>query len=259
MALNTIFVFTRENFNDISCVFLSGTYQLVTVAYERCEKNFKKLGFRNQSLTGLSYLRIWQSFRNQSLTGPSYSTLDRPFVSFSQGFRKKIWQGFRIENLTGLSYWKFDRAFVLKIWQGFRIILQGWAKSSRSHYHPPSSVSDRELFAQPWNHLLMNFIELSYHSHRITIRRLCQISNTKALPNFNTKALSNFQYESPLKIFSKALSNFQYESPIKNSWQGFRISKAMKILRYELIHPLFIFNESYLVNHRWILHSFSRV
>ena len=33
-----------------------GRYQFVTVGYESCEKNFKKLGFRNQRLTGLSYL-----------------------------------------------------------------------------------------------------------------------------------------------------------------------------------------------------------
>ena len=94
---------------------LSGRYQFVTVGYESCEKSFKKLGFRNQRLTGLLY-----------------------------------------------------------------------------HF----------------NNFLMNFIGLSYHSHRTTIRKL---------PDFQYESPAEFQYESPFKIFPKALSNFQYENPVKKS------------------------------------------
>ena len=57
------------------------------------------------------------------------------------------------------------------------------------------------------------------NTYQTWLRKPCQMSirkalpdfTTKALPNFNTKALPNFQYESPFKIFcqifnTKALS-----------------------------------------------------
>ena len=118
-----------------------GRYQLVTVAYESCEKIFKKLGFRNRPLTELSYPKIWQSFRNQSLTGFSYR--------FHEAFVKE-----------------FVRAFGFHAWQDFHII---------------------------FNNFLMNFTDLWYHSHHNIIRKLCQISSTKALPKKSMTGLSYFE------------------------------------------------------------------
>ncbi len=131
------------------------------------------------------------------------------------------WVRFPLENVffDGLL---FDRRKGKKI-TAFQISL-----SIRSEYLVFLSIS------HSFNLLWMQYQTWLRKPCQMSIRKSCQISNTKALPNFNRKALSNFQYESPAK--------FQYESPVKKSWQGFRISKAMKILRYELIHHLLLFS-----------------
>ena len=155
-------------------------------------------GFRIENLTGLSK-KFQVGFRTENLAGLSYWKFDRAFEKIS----------------SGLSYWKFsrafvmkfDRAFVLKIWQSFRMVMRlewyespvkfmrkwfhGWAKRSRSHTHEGGWRSDRKLSDQPCK----------------IIRKPCQI--------FDTKALSNFRYESPVKCSNTKALWKRYESPVK--------------------------------------------
>ena len=100
-----------------------------------------------------------------------------------------MWLSYRFSKV----FITFSQRFCIEIWQDTRT-----ENLTEVSYH--------------FDNLLINFTLLSYCSQHTTIRKLCQILNTKALQKFRLK--------SHLKVSSKALSCFfERTFEFRNQWK----------------------------------------